>query len=242
MRSCCSATRDSERAFTAARTRSAASSFTTIRGPDRAAGARRTDAATEFARENIDAVTRNRYDTSMTLHHHLAVALPALMSELLHGSPDARKNTYMLNRGDEGLLRSLERLSADQASASSHGGATIAGHVDHLRYGMSLLNTWGANENAPWDTADWTAAWRTTAVDDAQWKSLLGEFRREADAWLETLRKPHDYTEDEIKWFLGNTAHLAYHMGAIRQIGRAARGPTAEDEVRVKRKGGLEPR
>jgi len=170
----------------------------------------------------------------MTLHDHLAAALPALMSELLYGAPDIRKTTYMLNRGDEGLLRSLERLSAAQASTSSHGGATIAAHVDHLRYGMSLLNRWGANENAPWHTADWTLAWRTTTVNDAQWKSLVAEFRREADAWLETLRRPHDYTEEEIKWFLGNTAHLAYHMGAIRQIDRAARGPTAEDEARAK--------
>jgi hypothetical protein len=28
--------------------------------------------------------------------------------------------------------------------------------------------------------------------------------------------------------------HLAYHLGAIRQIDRATRGPTAQDELRAK--------
>jgi hypothetical protein len=37
----------------------------------------------------------------------------------------------------------------------------------------------------------------------------------------------------EAGWVAGSVAHLAYHMGAIRQIDRAARGPTAEDEARV---------
>jgi hypothetical protein len=32
-------------------------------------------------------------------------------------------------------------------------------------------------------------------------------------------------------------AHLAYHMGAIRQIDRAARGPSAEDEARAQNSG-----
>jgi hypothetical protein len=31
----------------------------------------------------------------------------------------------------------------------------------------------------------------------------------------------------------GSVAHVAYHLGAIRQIDRAARGPTAEDEARA---------
>lgn len=165
---------------------------------------------------------------------NLAAALTALITELLHGAPDVTVPTFMLNRGDGGFIRSLERLTAAQASVASHGGGTIAGHVEHLRYGFSLLNRWAAGEDAPWDTADWTTAWRTTTVDDTEWRSLVANFRREADAWLETLRSPHEYTAEELKWFLGNTAHLAYHVGAVRQIARDARGPTAEDEARAK--------
>lgn len=170
----------------------------------------------------------------MSLEDRLARALPALMSELLHGSPDMTVGTFMLNRGDEGLSASLDRLSATEASASSNGGATIAGHVEHLRYGLSLLNRWGSGDDAPWETADWTVAWRTTAVDDAKWKSLRADFRREAEAWLDAMRRPRDYDDAALKWIIGNIAHMAYHVGAIRQIARGARGPTAEDEAHAK--------
>ena len=141
----------------------------------------------------------------------------------------------MLNRGDEGLLSSLDRLSGAEASASANGGATIAGHVEHLRYGLSLLNRWAAGADAPWAGADWTTAWRTTVVDDARWSALRKDFRREAESWLDALRAPRDYDETATHWVFGNVAHLAYHMGAIRQIARGARGPTAEDEVRATR-------
>jgi hypothetical protein len=33
----------------------------------------------------------------------------------------------------------------------------------------------------------------------------------------------------------GSVAHVAYHLGAIRQIDRATRGPTAEDEAKAQR-------
>ncbi len=41
---------------------------------------------------------------------------------------------------------------------------------------------------------------------------------------------PRDVQPRELAWIAGSVAHLAYHLGAIRQIDRAARGPTAEDE------------
>jgi hypothetical protein len=47
---------------------------------------------------------------------------PTLFSELVDGVPQGM--AYMLNQGDVGLLRSLDRFSA--ASASAHGGATTS--------------------------------------------------------------------------------------------------------------------
>ncbi|MBI3539066.1 MAG: hypothetical protein HY076_02185, partial [Candidatus Eisenbacteria bacterium] len=49
---------------------------------------------------------------------HLAAVLPALFSELVDGSPDPGARTTMLNRGDAGLLASLDRLSAAASSAA----------------------------------------------------------------------------------------------------------------------------
>src|SRR5512144_1913003 len=107
----------------------------------------------------------------------LTDVLPALLSELVDGSPDPKAGTSMLNRGDPGLLASLERLSASAASKTNAGGGCIAAHVDHLRYAFSLLNRWVAGESAPWEGADWTASWRKTVVSDAEWRALRDDLR-----------------------------------------------------------------
>jgi hypothetical protein len=160
----------------------------------------------------------------------LTTVLPTLLSELVNGSPDPSVGTYMLNRGDEGLLKSLDKLSASAASMTNGGGASIAAHVEHLRFGLSLLNRWAAGEAAPWKGADWTASWRKPTVSDAEWRALRNDLRREAQAWVDALRTPRDLNEAELGWVTGSVAHLAYHVGAIRQIDRVARGPSAEDE------------
>jgi hypothetical protein len=162
----------------------------------------------------------------------LTSVLPTLLSELVNGSPDPDVGTYMLNRGDEGLLKSLDRLSASAASMTSGGAASIAAHVDHLRFGLSLLNRWAAGEPAPWKGADWTMSWRKPVVSDAEWRALRDDLRRESLAWIEALRTPRDLNDAELGWVTGSVAHLAYHVGAIRQIDRAARGPSAEEEQR----------
>jgi hypothetical protein len=160
----------------------------------------------------------------------LTSVLPTLLSELVNGSPDPDVGTYMLNRGDEGLLKSLDKLSASAASMTNAGGASIAAHVEHLRFGLSLLNRWAAGETAPWKGADWTGSWRKPTVSDAEWKALRNDLRRESQAWVDALGAPRDLNEAELGWVTGSIAHLAYHLGAIRQIDRAARGPSAEEE------------
>lgn len=165
-----------------------------------------------------------------------AALVQTLFLELAHGSPDSRARTYILNQGDHGLLASLDLLSAAAASAS-HGGPSIAAHVDHLRYGLSLLNRWAVAASPPWPDMDWTVSWRTTVVSEAEWRALRDGLRREVDAWAAALGRPREMTDVEAGWVAGSVAHLAYHMGAIRQIDRAARGPSAEDEARAQAAG-----
>jgi hypothetical protein len=163
----------------------------------------------------------------------LSDTLSTLMRELVRGSPDPTVGTYMLNRGDRGLLDSLDNLSAAAASTPSDGGATIAAHADHLRYGLALLNRWASGEVAPWKDADWRVSWTKGIVTDGEWQTLRDDLEREADAWTSALRIPREVSPQELGWIAGSVAHLAYHLGAIRQIDRAARGPTAEDERRA---------
>lgn len=161
-----------------------------------------------------------------------ASLLPTLFNELINGSPDASQRTYVLNQGDAGLLASLDRLSAAAASATRNG-PSIAAHVDHLRYGLSMLNRWASGTLPPEQDRDWTASWRKNVVSDGEWRTLRDDLRREADAWAETLRTPREVSDVEAGWLAGSVVHLAYHVGAMRQIDRATRGPTAEDEAQA---------
>ncbi|HET9705352.1 MAG TPA: hypothetical protein VFP85_15020 [Vicinamibacterales bacterium] len=156
----------------------------------------------------------------------LTTTLETLFSELMHGV--SRAGGFMLNVGDHGLLRSLERVSAAEASALTRTGSSIAAHVDHLRYGLSLMNRWSQGEN-PFGSADWRASWRKTTVTDAEWEGLRAQLRHEAASWLVILRTPREVEGIELTGMLASIAHLAYHIGAIRQINSNARGP-AEGE------------
>ena len=105
-------------------------------------------------------------------------------------------------------------------------GATIAAHVQHVRYGLSLMNRWASEGGNPFADAKWDEAWKTSR----RWTPTSGR-RSEAacvtrrDRWLQALGSPRDVTEIELSGMIASIAHLAYHFGALRQIAKVARGP-----------------
>jgi hypothetical protein len=150
--------------------------------------------------------------------------LRRLFSELTDGAPEAG-GAFVLNSGDAGLLRSLEALSAEEASRSLDGGATIAAHAQHLRYGLSLMNRWASEGGNPFADAKWDEAWRVSAVDEARWDEIRRGLRDEVERWSSALGSPRELAPVELTGMIASVAHLAYHLGAVRQIARQARGP-----------------
>jgi hypothetical protein len=149
--------------------------------------------------------------------------LGLLFSELVDGT--VPPSGYILNAGDTGLVKSLEKLSAGDASRSTNDGATVAGHVQHLRYGLSLMNRWATEGGNPFANATWGEAWKTREVDARAWDEIRNGFRDEARRWLDALRAPREVSAIEFNGMVASVAHLAYHLGAIRQIDKQARGP-----------------
>jgi hypothetical protein len=158
------------------------------------------------------------------LHQSLAT----LFSELMDGPPAGA--SYVLNPKDPGLLRSLDQLSAGAASTpSDEGSAPIAAHVDHVCYGMELMNRWTSGEQNPWATADWTASWRRGQVNEEEWSTLRERLRSTSKEFLAGLSTPRELPGVARNGMIAGVVHLAYHMGAIRQIDRSIRGPSAEE-------------
>lgn len=161
-----------------------------------------------------------------SLEGALRDAMTALLGELLDGP--APSGAFVLNRGDGGLLASLDALSADAASARPGGRSSVAAHVEHLRYGFELRNRWARGED-PWPTARWAESWNRQQVTDEEWKDRRAALAAETRAWLATSGEPRDWNSLDLTEALSNTVHLAYHLGAIRQISSAASGPPAVD-------------
>jgi hypothetical protein len=179
-------------------------------------------------------------------------ALLNLLNELVDGS--AAEAAWALNPEDPGLLKSLDKLSAEEASAVPlGGGGSVAAHVDHLRYGLELLNRWSGGEEDPFADADYSASWQRITVSETEWAGRRDALRREVYAWREAIQRPRiratategepegkrsdsdergperELSDVELTGIVASVTHLAYHLGAIRQIHRSTRGPTARD-------------
>ena len=154
----------------------------------------------------------------------IAASLARLFAELVDGT-GAFDGGYILNTGDGGLLASLAKLSAADASRSTNDGATIAAHVQHERYGLSLMNRWATQGGNAFADAKWDEAWTIREVDARQWDEIRHGFKDETRRWLDVLRTPREVSETELNGMVASIAHFAYHMGAIRQIHKQARGP-----------------
>src|SRR6187401_2043453 len=123
-------------------------------------------------------------------------ALVALFSELTEGA-NSPGGAFILNSGDAGLLRSLDALAVADASRSLTGGATVAAHAQHLRYGLSLMNRWAREGGNPFADATWDEAWKTTVVTEMEWTEIRNGLREEARQWKEALGTPRDVTRVE---------------------------------------------
>lgn len=106
-----------------------------------------------------------------------------------------------------------------------NGGATIAAHAEHLRYGLSLMNRWARERGNPFADATWDEAWKVSEVDAERWKEIRKGLGEQARNWLGALSAPRDLTSLELTGMIASIAHLAYHLGAVRQIGMETRGP-----------------
>jgi hypothetical protein len=163
-------------------------------------------------------------EAQMQIPSALQRALVTLLNEVVDGPPG--REAFVLNPEDKGLLGSIEALSAADASQVGQNGSSIAAHVDHLRYGLSLMNRWAAGDNA-FGNADWKASWRRMSVTDAEWDVRRRELREEATRWRDTVFTRSEADEAELTGIISSVVHMAYHLGAIRQIQPLLRGPRA---------------
>jgi hypothetical protein len=106
--------------------------------------------------------------------------------------------------------------------------SSVAAHVHHLQDGLALLNRWAGGED-PFASATYAASWDHQHVTDVEWRHLREVLASEARAWMSAVGARREWDTPALSNVVGSIAHLAYHLGAIRQLTASAAGPPARD-------------
>jgi hypothetical protein len=149
----------------------------------------------------------------------LGAMLLTLIDEGYEGPADPRMTWFADNEKDCGLLGTLEKLSAAEASRPFREGerASAAMHAGHIRFALNLANRALRGENAH-ENAAWGDSWRYDRVNEEEWKSLLAGLRAEYTGIREAIGQGLPWANDmNMTGIFGQLAHGAWHLGALRQ-------------------------
>ena len=149
-------------------------------------------------------------------------SLRMVLKEAYEGPQDPRGTWFVEMAPDTGLFGTLASMGAGEASRPPAAGrSTIAGHAAHLRFSLEVARRFLGGDRGPFD---WKQSWAVGSVDEAAWAELRSGLRQEYDAFRRALDEA-----GELDWLLlsamfGGLAHVAYHLGAIRQMVMELRG------------------
>jgi len=139
-----------------------------------------------------------------------------LLREAFEGIPAGQNYTWFV-QGKEGLFDALSSVTAEEASRTlAAGSASIAAHANHILYILRCANT---QQGHPDPEGTWEDTWKVQEVSDSDWASLTERVRGEYESYLSWFAANQDWT-GQTAFFEGLVPlpHVAYHLGAIRQL------------------------
>ncbi|MBZ5552074.1 MAG: DinB family protein [Acidobacteriia bacterium] len=144
----------------------------------------------------------------------IGVAVGHVLAVLREGFEGPGRWNYFSDRSAvAGLFRTLARVSAGEASRP-WGGTSIAAHVHHLTFGLTASTAWIQGDRMP---RDWAESWSVSSVDDAAWAGMLEKLRAGYDELRQSVETKAASSAESMGGAIGVIAHVAYHVGAIRQ-------------------------
>ncbi len=143
-------------------------------------------------------------------------ATATLFREAFEGIRPGANGTWFVER-NEGIFDALTSIDAEMASQKPTPDCpSIAAHAYHLLYLMRYANT-VLDRPAPQGT--WESSWAKQSATEAEWAELTATIRSEYELYLGWLRTNDDWSgEDAHTAALAPLPHVAYHLGAIRQL------------------------
>jgi len=137
-----------------------------------------------------------------------------LLAVLRESFEGPQQTGYYTDEGPDGaLFGTLGKLNTEQASRSL-GGTSIAAHVYHTTFG---LEDFAARISGDHTSRNWQESWRVSTVDEKTWKKMLDEMRTRYKQLNKAIESHASSSTEAFGGAIGTIAHVAYHLGAIRQ-------------------------
>ncbi|HXF59788.1 MAG TPA: DinB family protein [Candidatus Saccharimonadales bacterium] len=136
-----------------------------------------------------------------------------LLRETFEGGLPGQGTQYLDH--SSGIRATLNAVTAEQASRRPDGHPSIAAHARHMNFHLRVTSEWILGDHSK---RDWNRSFEPQTVSEPEWarvKEDLEASRRELGRVLESL-PPERLAEEGAA--MGAIAHLAYHLGAIRQL------------------------
>jgi hypothetical protein len=151
-------------------------------------------------------------------------AILAQVTDLLRetfegGLPD--QGTVYLDHSS-GIRNTLAGITAEQASRRLEGHPSVAAHARHMNFHLRATSGWLRGEQR---SLDWPGSFEPQTVDAGEWAKILRDLEDSRAELLRTLASLSPEKFVEAGAGIGAIAHLAYHLGAIRQLMHRVKGP-----------------
>jgi hypothetical protein len=148
-------------------------------------------------------------------------ALSHLWEEIL-GEPSRTSGPTAVLDLNTGWAQTLSVLTAAEASRPVvPGGTTVAGQTAHAAYYLELFEDIILNRRTP---ADWPGSFAPSEVDEAAWAAQQVRLLGVAGRVAVLMRGNPSWPEPHVRSAMGSLTHLAYHLGAVRQMARVVAG------------------
>jgi hypothetical protein len=122
--------------------------------------------------------------------------------------------------GNHGLFATLDALDATRASQPTALGLSVAAHAAHTAYHLEVTVRWVNGDRGPFD---WPGSFEPRTVDDAGWAATRARVRAAYADVVALAKAAPEWDERTGAALAASLAHVAYHLGSLRQTAKLAR-------------------
>jgi hypothetical protein len=138
--------------------------------------------------------------------------LKEILRETFEGGIPGQGTEYLDQ--SSGIRKTLEPLSAARASARKDGRLSVAAHARHMAFHLRATYEWIQGDHRK---RDWLGSFEPQTVSDDEWARVQQDLENARAEFLRVMESLGPERLAAEGGGLGAVAHLAYHLGAIRQ-------------------------